>query len=388
MVSIRNSVTQKLGELKKKHLYRRRKIVEVYGSRAFVNGVEKLHLCSNDYLGLSSNQTVIKQALKSLHHISQCSSRLVAGNAPKLVELEEQIAKHKNKESSLLYPTGYMANLGVITALANHGTTIFSDEFNHASIVDACRLSGAVIRVFGHNDVDELEKLLRSSSGLKIVITEGVFSMDGDIPDLRNICMLARDYEATMIVDDAHGDFIFGSHGSYSGIPEHLKVNKLADIQISSLSKALGCFGGYVATSKEIADFLFNKSRQFIYTSALPEYLCAAALAAIPLAMRGNLQRKLLKNTDVFYRKLNDAGFCLNKCTTQIISLMIGNEKVAVEFSDELSLKGIFVQPIRYPTVRIGTARVRLTVTSLHNEQELLTAADSLATVGKKKNII
>ena len=369
-------------------MYRRRKVVEVYGSRAFVNGVEKLHLCSNDYLGLSSNQTVIKQALKSVHHISQCSSRLVAGNAPKLVELEEQIAKHKNKESSLLYPTGYMANLGVITALANQGTTIFSDEFNHASIVDACRLSGAVIRVFGHNDVDELEKLLRSSSGLKIVITEGVFSMDGDIPDLRNICMLARDYEATMIVDDAHGDFIFGPHGSYSGIPEHLKVNKLADIQISSLSKALGCFGGYVATSKEIADFLFNKSRQFIYTSALPEYLCAAALAAIPLAMRGNLQRKLLKNTDVFYRKLNGAGFCLNKCTTQIISLMIGNEKVAVEFSDELSLKGIFVQPIRYPTVRMGTARVRLTVTSLHNEQELLTAADSLATAGKKKNII
>src|SRR5262249_15913553 len=218
--------------------------------------------------------------------------------------------------------------------------------------------------------------------GLKIVITEGVFSMDGDIPDLRNICMLARDYEATMIVDDAHGDFIFGPHGSYSGIPEHLKVNKLADIQISSLSKALGCFGGYVATSKEIADFLFNKSRQFIYTSALPEYLCAAALAAIPLAMRGNLQRKLLKNTDLFYRKLNDAGFCLNKCTTQIISLMIGNEKVAVEFSDQLSLKRIFVQPIRYPTVKIGTARVRLTVTSLHNEQELLTAADSLATVG------
>jgi len=388
LVFIRNSVKLKLGELKKKHLYRRRKIVEVYGPRAFVNGVEKLHLCSNDYLGLSSNQTVIKQALTSAHHISQCSSRLVAGNAPKLVELEEQIAKHKNKESSLLYPTGYMANLGVITALANHGTTIFSDEFNHASIVDACRLSGAYIKVFGHNDINELEKLLRSSSGLKIIITEGVFSMDGDIPDLRSICRLARDYEATTIVDDAHGDFVFGSSGSYSGIPEHLKINELVDIQISSLSKALGCFGGYVATSKEIADFLFNKSRQFIYTSALPEYFCAAALAAIPLAIRGNLQQKLFKNTDVLYRKLNDAGFCLNNYTTQIVSLMIGNEKLAVDFSNELSLKGIFVQPIRYPTVRIGMARIRLTVTSLHNEQELLTAADTLATVGKKKNII
>jgi glycine C-acetyltransferase len=388
LVFIRNSVKLKLAELKKKHLYRRRKIVEVYGSRAFVNGVEKLHLCSNDYLGLSSNQIVIKKALTSAHHISQCSSRLVAGNAPRLVELEEQIAKHKSKESSLVYPTGYIANLGVITALANQGTTIFSDEFNHASIVDACRLSGAAIKVFAHNDVDELEKLLRSSSGLKIVITEGVFSMDGDIPDLRNICVLARDYKATMIVDDAHGDFIFGSPGSYSGIPEQLKVNGLVDIQISSLSKALGCFGGYVATSREIADFLFNKSRQFIYTSALPEYLCAAASAAIPLAMRGNLQRKLFRNTDVFCRKLNDAGFSLNKCTTQIISLMIGNEKSAVDFSDELLLKGIFVQPIRYPTVKIGTARIRLTVTSLHNEQDLLRAADSLAAVGKKKNII
>src|SRR5262249_17127324 len=149
------------------------------------------------------------------------------------------------------YPTGYMANLGAITALANHDTTIFSDEFNHASIVDACRLSGAAIRVFGHNDVGELEKLLRSSSGLKIVITEGVFSMDGDIPDLRNICMLARDYEAATIVDDAHGDFIFGSPGAYSGIPEYLSVNEFVDIQISSLSKALGCFGGYVVTSRE-----------------------------------------------------------------------------------------------------------------------------------------
>ena len=296
MVYTRNSIKLELAELKKYNLYRRPHRIEVYGARALVNGVEKVHLCSNDYLGLSRNPLVLKEARFSLRHISQCSSRLVAGNAPKLLELEEQIAKHRDTESSLLYPNGYMANLGVITSIANKGTTIISDELNHASIIDACRLSRAIIKVFRHNDLEDLETLLRSTTGDKIVITEGVFSMNGDFSDLDQICCLAKDYNAMMIVDDAHGDFIFGSPGSYSGVPGYFDVKGMIDVNVSSLSKGLGCFGGYVACSKLLRELLINKSRQFIYTSALPEHLSAAALAAVPLAEKGNLQHRLFRN--------------------------------------------------------------------------------------------
>lgn len=388
MVFTANSIKLELAELKKNNFYRRPQTVEVYGARVLVDGIEKIHLCSNDYLGLSRNPLVINEALSSLRHISQCSSRLVAGNAPELLELEEQIAKHRDTESSLIYPNGYMANLGVITALANKDTTIFSDELNHASIVDACRLSHATIKVFRHNDIEELSALLRSTTCDKIVVTEGVFSMDGDFSDLDQICCLAKDHNAIMIVDDAHGDFVFGSPGSYSGVPAYFDVKELIDVNVSSLSKGLGCFGGYVASSKLVRELLVNKSRQFIYTSALPEHLCAGALAAIPVAVNGNLQHRLFRNIAFFYKKLTDLGFSIDRSTSQIIPVMIGDEKLAIEFSKELLLNGVFVQPIRYPTVGKGKARLRLTVTSLHDKDDLQTAADSFEIVGKKMNII
>ena len=374
MVFTPNSIKLELAELKKNNFYRRPQTVEVYGARVLVDGIEKIHLCSNDYLGLSRNPLVINEALSSLRHISQCSSRLVAGNAPELLELEEQIAKHRDTESSLIYPNGYMANLGVITALANKDTTIFSDELNHASIIDACRLSHATIKVFRHNDIEELSALLRSTRCDKIVVTEGVFSMDGDFSDLDQICCLAKDHNAIMIVDDAHGDFVFGSPGSYSGVPVYFDVKELIDVNVSSLSKGLGCFGGYVASSKLVRELLVNKSRQFIYTSALPEHLCAGALAAIPVAVNGNLQHRLFRNIAFFYKKLTDLGFSIDRSTSQIIPVMIGDEKLAIEFSKELLLNGVFVQPIRYPTVGKGKARLRLTVTSLHDKDDLQTA--------------
>ncbi|MGA8082879.1 MAG: pyridoxal phosphate-dependent aminotransferase family protein [Candidatus Nitrosopolaris sp.] len=388
MVFTPNSIKLELAELKKNNFYRRPQTVEVYGARVLVDGIEKIHLCSNDYLGLSRNPLVINEALSSLRHISQCSSRLVAGNAPELLELEQQIAKHRDTESSLIYPNGYMANLGVITALANKDTTIFSDELNHASIIDACRLSHATIKVFRHNDIEELSALLRSTTCDKIVVTEGVFSMDGDFSDLDQICCLAKDHNAIMIVDDAHGDFVFGSPGSYSGVPAYFDVKELIDVNVSSLSKGLGCFGGYVASSKLVRELLVNKSRQFIYTSALPEHLCAGALAAIPVAVNGNLQHRLFRNIAFFYKKLTDLGFSIDRSTSQIIPVMIGDEKLAIEFSKELLLNGVFVQPIRYPTVGKGKARLRLTVTSLHDKDDLQTAADSFEIVGKKMNII
>jgi len=388
LVFTHDSVELQLAALRNNNLYRRPHTTEVYGAKALVDGVEKIHLCSNDYLGLSRNPLVRTGAISSLNHISPCSSRLIAGNAPVLLELEEQIANHRDTESSLLYPNGYMANLGVISTLANKETTICSDELNHASIIDACKLSRGTIKVFGHNDLEELESLLSSAGGDKLVITEGVFSMDGDFSPLDQICCLAKDYEAIMIVDDAHGDFIFGSSGTYSGIPAYFNVKDLIDVNISSLSKGLGCFGGYVASSRLVRELLINRSRQFIYTSALPEHLCGAALAAIPIALRGNLQKRLFRNVKLFYKKLTDLGFSVGRSTSQIIPVMIGAEKLATEFANQLLLKGVFVQPIRYPTVSKGKARLRLTLTSLHTKADLLTAADSFEVVGKRNNII
>jgi glycine C-acetyltransferase len=388
LVFIRDSIELELDELKKNNLYRKPQTVEVYGAKVLVDGVEKIHLCSNDYLGLSRNPQVIEEARATLANMSQCSSRLVAGNSPKLLELEEQIAKHRDTEASLVYPSGYMANLGVITALANKDTTIFSDELNHASIIDACRLSRATIKVFRHNDIEDLSGLLRSTTSNKIVVTEGVFSMDGDFSILDQICSLVKECDAIIIVDDAHGDFVFGSPGSYSGVPAYFDVKEMIDVNVSSLSKGLGCFGGYVASSKLVRELLVNKSRQFIYTSALPEHLCAAALAAVPVAQNGNLQGKLFRNVAFFYKKLKDLGFSIARSTSQIMPVMIGDEELAIEFSNELSRNGVFVQPIRYPTVMKGKARLRVTITALHDKGDLQTAVDSFETVGKKTNVI
>lgn len=388
MVFTRDSIELELDELKNNNLYRKPQTVEVYGAKVLVDGVEKIHLCSNDYLGLSRNPEVIEQARATLDHISQCSSRLVAGNSPKLLDLEDQIAKHRHTEASLIYPSGYMANLGVITALANKDTAIFSDELNHASIIDACKLSRATIKVFRHNDIEDLNGLLRSTTSNRIVVTEGVFSMDGDFSVLDQICRLVKEYKAIIIVDDAHGDFIFGSPGSYSGVPAYFDVKEMIDVNVSSLSKGLGCFGGYVACSKSVRELLVNKSRQFIYTSALPEHLCAAALAAVPVAQNGHLQGMLFRNVAFFYKKLKDLGFSIAKSSSQIMPVMIGDEKLALEFSNELSRNGVFVQPIRYPTVMKGKARLRVTITALHDNNDLQTAVDSFEMVGKKRNVI
>ena len=377
-----------LSDLKKRNLFRSPPVVEATGSRAIVNGKEKINFCTNDYLGLSISRRVIAGTIKSLRTISQCSSRLVAGNSPILLELEKDIARHRKTEAALLYPNGYMANLGLISTLSRNGATIFSDELNHASIIDACRLSRANVKVFAHNDDEQLESLLRSTHGDKIVITEGVFSMDGDLSKLDRISSISKNYDATLIVDDAHGDFVFGLPGSYAGIPEHFHVNESIDMSVSSLSKGLGSFGGYVACSNPIRELLINKSRQLIYTSALPEHLCVASLIAIPLALEGHLQKKLFRNIRLVAKRLAALGFSIGNSTSQIIPVMIGDEKQAVNFASDLTNNGIFVQAIRYPTVSKGKARVRLSITSAHTHADIQVALNCFEYVGKRNGLI
>jgi glycine C-acetyltransferase len=377
-------VGERLASLEKSDLYRRLRTVVVKGPTAEVDGKQVVHLCSNDYLGLSQNLHVIKKTIQALQEVSQCSSRLIAGNHPKVLELEGMLADHRRAEAALVYPTGYNANLGAVTAIADENSTIFSDELNHASIIDACRLSGAEIKVFRHNDNEHLEELVRNARGRKIVITEGIFSMDGDTAKLEEICSIAKDYDAITIVDDAHGDFIFGS--GFSGVPAKFEVD--VDIQISSMSKGLGCFGGYVASTTPIRELLINTSRQFIYTSALPDHLCAAAIAAIPLAKKGGLQKKLQRNIDYFSKTMKKLGFTLGSSASQIIPVMIGEEKLAMELSKELLRLGVFAQAIRYPTVRKGSARLRTSLTSMHTKKHIDAAIGAFEQAGKKTKLL
>ncbi len=388
MVSKRNSLdryaNERLSSIRRQALYRQLQTVIVGGATCRVNGREAIHLCSNDYLGLSRNKRIAKKTIESLEEISQCSSRLIAGNHPRLIELEDMLADHRRTEAALVYPSGYSANIGVVTSIAGRGSTIFSDELNHASIIDACRLSGAKIKVFKHNDTAHLEELMRSTQGRKIVITEGIFSMDGDTSSLKAICSIAREHDAVSIVDDAHGDFIFGPR--FSGVPSMLRSH--VDAHVSSLSKGLGCFGGYVAASSKVRELLVNTSRQFIYTSALPAHLCVAAITAIPLAKKGDLQKKLQKNIIHLREGLERLGFLLGNSSSQIIPVIIGREKLAVEISKELLIEGVFVQAVRFPTVARGQSRLRVSLTALHTSSHLDAALEAFERVGKRAKII
>ena len=377
-------VKDRLDFLENNGLYRRLRTVVARGPTALVDGNEVINLCSNDYLGLSTNKQVKDETIAALHEISQCSSRLIAGNHPKIAQLEDLLARHRRTGSALVYPTGYTANLGVLTTIADRNWTIYSDELNHASIVDACRLSDATIVVFRHNDTEHLKELMGCSRGRKIVITEGVFSMDGDIGKLTEIQSIADCYGAITIVDDAHGDFIFGPN--CSGTPAKLGVN--CDIHLSSMSKGLGCFGGYVATAFPIRELLINASREFIYTSALPVHLCVAAITAIEIAKGGCLQERLRWNILYLSTGLIRLGFEIGNSATHIIPIIIGSEAQAVEFSDELLKEGVFSQAIRYPTVKRGQARLRISLTALHNQEHLDSALAAFERVGKKIGII
>jgi glycine C-acetyltransferase len=393
--SNRNFIDIELERLKRDNLYRSlRKISVNFDTGALtVDGNEiTVHLSSNDYLGLSQNNKALREAFLSVNRLSQCSSRLIAGNPSEMTDLEEKLAQHRSTESSLVYPTGYMANLGVLTAIADPETLVLSDQLNHASIIDGCRLSRANVKVFHHNNPAHLSELLEESksSKRKIVVIEGVFSMDGDIARLRDICRVAKQHESLIMVDDAHGDFIFGAGSSnlFSGIPAHLGVNNDIDVHTSSLSKALGGFGGYVAATELTREILVNKSRQFIYTSALPQHLCVFAQASIILAQKGNLQKKLFDNIVFFGDRLREIGLIHRKPDSQIIPIIIGSEKLAMDFSKDLLDDGVFLQPIRYPTVQKGSARLRASLTALHTKNQLKFAIDLLESIARKLNII
>lgn len=386
MASIHEFIKEEISKLKTENLYRRLRIVENQNGSLIVDKKKIINFNSNDYLGLSSNQAIIKNMIKEFDEISQCSSRLVGGNHLNIEKLEQVLSKHRKTESSLVYTTGYSAVQGVISTLSDRDTTIFSDELNHASIIDGCRLGNAKIKIFRHNDTEHLLGLLGGVSGKKILVTEGIFSIEGDMSNLNSICNFAKEFGVLTIVDDAHGDFVFGKNGS--GTPSELKVNNLVDIHISSLSKALGCFGGYVACNEMVRDYLINRSRQFIFTSALPTHLCNSALYAISIAKKGILQRRLFNNVKFLQNGLRKIGYDIGNSCSQIIPIHIGSENLAVKFADKLLQKGIFVHPMRFPTVKMGCAVLRLSLSASHTKEQLVYTLKELKNIGKKHKVI
>ena len=352
-------VDSELENLKKQNIYRKLRYGKSSGAYITIDNKKLLNLCSNDYLGIVTADIHTKQL--------QSSSRLVSGNDESYKKLEEILAKHKSHEKSLVYPTGYMANLGAITAIAKKGDLILSDELNHASIIESCKLSDAKIVVYKHNDIEDLEKKLKLKGKNKFVITEGVFSMDGDLSPLKEITELSEKHNVITIVDDAHGDFVIGEDGK--GTPNHFNVEKKIDLYISSLSKGLGSFGGYVASKNNVIDLCINKSKSFIYTSALPSFLIEYSIKRFK-SNREKQKKKLENNTNQLIKGLKEIGFEISS-TSHIIPIVVGDEKNAMRFGKFLMDNGIFAQPIRYPTVPKNQARLRISVTSWLTDKDI-----------------
>ena len=365
-------INSELKNIKENNLYRKMNDVVSDGPYIVINSKILVNLSSNDYLGIKPPNIIKKQ--------NQSSSRLVAGNNQSFKILENKLAKHKSQENSLIFPTGYMTNLGVISSLIEKNDLVLSDEKNHASLIEACKMSNAKILIFKHNNMDDLRSKIRTNAKRKFIITEGVFSMDGDYSDLKSISEISEKSNAITILDDAHGDFVFGNDGK--GTADYFDVSKKIDVYTSSLSKGLGSFGGYVTSKKNVIELCINKAKPFIYTSALPTILVDDAIKRFD-SDREKKRRNLWKNVNMFSKGLKKIGYDI-KSQSHIIPIIIGKEKTALEFSNYLFKNGIFAQPIRYPTVPHNKARIRLSITSMLTKNHITKALNIFESAKKK----
>lgn len=368
-------VNNQLDKIKKADLYREMKDGQVKGSHIIIKGKNLINLCSNDYLGINFSNKQSSQM--------QSSSRLVSGNDILFKILEKKLAKHKSQESSLIFPTGYMANIGAITSIIGKNDLILSDELNHASIIEACKITGSKVKIYKHNDIDNLSYKLSNNFKKKFIITEGIFSMDGDMANLKKITEVSEKKNAIIILDDAHGDFTLGKDGK--GTADYFSVSKKIDLYVSSLSKGLGSFGGYVASQENIIDLLINKAKSFIYTSALPSFIVQHALNKFN-SNREKQRIKLWKNVKFFSSGLKQIGLNIDS-TTHIIPIIIGKEKTALEFGKYLFNKGIYAQPIRYPTVPYNQARIRVSLTAWLSKKQIEKTLEVFESAIRKFNI-
>ncbi len=382
-----------LETLKEKKIFRRLRILK--GQQlpsAVFDQLKVVNLSSNNYLGLATHPRLVEAALKATEKwgVGSGAVRTIAGTMEIHMELEERIARFKNVEACVVFQSGFTANAGTVAAILNKGDLIISDELNHASIIDGCRLSRAEIRIFPHKDLDGLHKVLedtRDHPGKKLVITDGVFSMEGDIAPLPGIAELAEKHGAIMMLDDAHSSGVLGRNGR--GTVDHFGLHGHVDIQVGTLSKAIGVLGGYVCGSKSLIEYLYHKARPFLFSTSHPPAVAASCLAAFDLLeQEPALIDRLWENTRFFKAGLARLGFNTGESQTPITPIIIGKGELAMRFSDELFREGVFAQGISYPTVPEAKSRIRTIVTATHSCEELQFALDTLEKVGKRLGII
>ena len=350
------------------------------GPKIVVNGRPALLLCSNNYLGLATDERVKRAAREALetYGCGATGSRLISGNLEPYATLERELAGWKGREAALVFPSGYQANLGTIPALVGPGDAIFSDALNHASLIDGCRLSRAETIVYSHCDAEDLERKLATRAGArrKLILTESVFSMDGDLAPLEDLVFLARKYTALLMVDEAHATGVFGATGA--GLVEEFGLQQQVDVQMGTFSKALGSLGGYIAGSRELIRYLIQKARSLIFTTGLPPSVVAASTAAMRIARTEPERRAALwRNVRQLRGGLADIGFSFGPSQSQILPLLLGDERKTMAACRFLLKHGAFVQGIRPPTVPPGTARLRIAPMATHTEAEITEALDS-----------
>ncbi len=388
---LKDILTARLAEVKESGLYRRLRAVESAQDAAIIlEGQEVLLFSSNNYLGLA-NHPALKQAAREATQQYGCgsgASRLISGSMAVHHELEQRLATLKKTEAALVFPTGYHANIGVLSALMGAGDTILSDGLNHASIIDGCRLSRADVRVYRHADSAHLAELLQACppTGQRLIVTDSVFSMDGDLAPLAEIVGLARQYDAWVMVDEAHATGVFGPHGG--GLVEELGLAGQVDIRMGTLGKALGCVGAFVAGSHELIDWLVNRARSFIYTTAIPPAMAAAVLAALDIVEQEPERRQQLwDNTRFLSDGLRSLGYTLGATRSQILPVIIGEARETMVVAQAILQRGVFAHGIRPPTVPAGSSRIRVTPMATHTQDQLSRTLDAFAAAGREVGI-
>ncbi|NLA58923.1 MAG: glycine C-acetyltransferase [Firmicutes bacterium] len=384
-------VKDELEALKRDGLYNAIRTLEgPQGPWVTINGQAMLNFCSNNYLGLAADPRLKQAAQEAIekYGVGPGAVRSIAGTMTLHQKLEEALARFKKAPAVISFQSGFAANLAVIPALVGKGDTIYSDSLNHASIIDGCRLSRAEIKVYDHCDMESLEERLKEpAAGRKLIITDGVFSMDGDIAPLPESVELAEKYGAITMVDDAHGEGVLGTNGR--GIVDHFGLHGRVDVEVGTLSKALGVVGGYVAGAPELIEYLAQRGRPFLFSSAVTPADVAAAIAAVEiLDSDDQLVQKLWANARYFKSHIKELGFDIGRSETPITPVMIGEAAAAGEFSRRLFAEKVFAQSIGYPTVPRGKARIRVMVSASHSREDLDYGIVAFEKVGKEMGLI
>lgn len=385
-------LSDELDGLRTQGLYRRLRVLQgEQDARATFDARSVVNLSSNNYLGLTTHPRLRRAAIEATERfgVGSGSVRTIAGTMDVHLELERRLAAFKQTEATVVFQSGFAANAGTVAAVLDRDAIVISDELNHASIIDGCRLSRATIKVFPHRDADAARRILRDlpAGPRRLVITDGVFSMDGDLGALPALCDAAEAYGAIMMVDDAHASGVFGRNGR--GTVDHFGLHGRVDIQVGTLSKAIGALGGYVAGSRALIEFLYHRARPFLFSTSHPPGVAATCIAALDVLLEEpEIMDRLWENTRFFKAGLDGLGFDTGTSESPITPVMVGDGALAMRLSDQLFERGVFAQGLGFPTVPEGRARVRTIVTATHTRDELQFALDTFAAVGRELGIV